>query len=77
MSSVIQICVKLAGKKLNHDLPSESTIRNINLQRGIISGMQIREEIPAQENLTLSTDEASHYGRKYATFNITTPHSNL
>ena len=77
VSSVIRICVELTGKKLNHDLPSESTIRNINLQRGIISNIQIREEVPAQENLTLSTDEASHYGRKYATFNITTPDSTL
>ena len=39
--------------------------------------IQIREELPAKENLTLATDEASHYGRKYATFNITGPDSKL
>ena len=39
--------------------------------------MQIREELPTKENLTLATDEASHYGRKYATFNITGPDSKL
>ena len=77
VSNVIQICFELAGKKLNHDLPSESTVRNMNLQRGVISNIQIREELPAQENLTLATDEASHYGRKYATFNITGPDSKL
>ena len=77
MSNVIQICFELVGKKPNRDLPSESTVRNINLQRGIISNIQIREELPMQENLTLATDEASHYGRKYATFNITGPDSKL
>ena len=77
LSNVIEICLNLAGKKPNHDLPSESTIRKINLQRGVISSMQIREQLPTKENLTLATDEASHYGRKYATFNITGSDSKL
>ena len=77
MSNVIQICFDLAGKKPNHDLPSESTVRNINLQRDVISSMQIREELPTKQNLTLATHEASHYGRKYTTFNITGPDSKL
>ena len=68
VSNVIEACLDLVGKKPNHDLPSESTVRKINLQRGVISSMQAREELPTKENLTLATDEASHYGRKYATF---------
>ena len=77
VSNVIEICLDLVGEKPNHELPSESTAQKINLQSGVISSMQIREELPAKENLTLPTDEASHYGRKYATFNITGPDSKL
>ena len=33
--------------------------------------------LPTKENLTLSTDKASHYGRKYATFNVTDSDSKL
>ena len=77
VSNVIEACLDLAGKKPNHDLPSESTVRKMNLQRGVISSMQIREELPTKENLTLAMDEASHYGRKYATFNITGSDSKL
>ena len=33
--------------------------------------------LPTKENLTLARDEASHYGRKYATFNVTDSDSKL
>ena len=75
--AVIEACLELSLKKPNHELPSESTIRKMNLQRGIISSMQIREVLPTKENLTLATDEASHYGRKYATLNVTDSDSKL
>ena len=58
-------------------LPRKSTIRKMNLQGGILSSMQIREELPIKENLTLATDEASHYGGNYAIFNVTGSDSKL
>ena len=75
--AVIEACLDLPQKKPYHELPNESTIRKMNLQRGIISSMQIREVLPTKENLTLATDQASHYGRKYATFNVTDSDSKL
>ena len=75
--NVIQACLDLAGKEADHALPSVSTIRKMNLQRGVISSMQKAESLPKQKDLTLATDEASHYGRKYATFTITDADSKL
>ena len=75
--AVIEVCLDLSQKKPKHDLPSDSTIRKMNLQRGIISSMWIREVLPTKENLTFATEKASHYGRKYETFNVTDSDSKL
>ena len=75
--NVIQACLDLARKEADHALPSVSTIRKMNLQRGVISSMQIAEDLPKQKDLTLATYEAYHYGKKYATFTTTDADSKL
>ena len=37
--AVIEACLDLSQKKPNHESPSQSTIKKMNLQRGIISSM--------------------------------------
>ena len=71
------MCLDLTGKEANHMLTSVSTIRKMNIQRGVISFLQLAQDLPEKDMLTLATGEASHYGRKYATFNVTNADSNM
>ena len=50
--NVIQAWLDLAGKEADHALPSVSTIRKMNLQRGVISSMQIAESLPKGLNFS-------------------------
>ena len=58
-------------------LPGVSTIRKMNIQREAISFLQLAQDLPEKDNLTSATNETSHYGRKYATFNVTDADSNM
>ena len=71
MSAVVVICFVLSGKRVNYELLSEPIIRKMNLQRGILISLQIREELSTKEELTLAIDGACHYGRRYARCNVT------
>ncbi len=72
MSSVIEAVLDLVNVSVDHELPSDTCYRKMNIQRGIISQMQVLDQLSKEDDLTVATDEAMHYNRKYATFNAIT-----
>lgn len=59
--------LKLAGKQPNK-LPSQGTVRNINLQHLVIAQTKIAEDVSGKQHTTLETDESSKYGQKYGAY---------
>ena len=57
MSTVIEAVLKRANKKAN-SLPSGTTVKTINVQRGILTNSQIAKELSKEKNTTLETMKA-------------------
>ena len=51
-------------------LPSQETVRSINIQRLVLAQHQIAEELPTQECTTIETDKTSKFGQKYRAYAI-------
>ena len=62
VSNVIEKVLGFAGKKAS-SLPTEKTIRKMNLERGAVSQIHIGEKLE-KSGLTLETDETAKLGHK-------------
>ena len=62
VSNVIDKVLCFAGKKAS-SLPTEKTIRKMNLERGAVSQIHIGEKLE-KSGLTLETDETAKLGHK-------------
>ena len=65
VSNVIEKVLGFAGKKAS-SLPTEKTIRKMNLERGAVSQIHIGEKLE-KSGLTLETDETAKLGHKVGT----------
>lgn len=61
---VMQHVLQLANRQATQ-LPSRSTVNNMNVQRLFLSQRQLSEEFKEKRNTCLLGDEASKYGHKY------------
>ena len=69
VTPVIQAVLDFVHKKAN-PLPSEKSIRNMNIERLIISQKQVGEVLSTKENTTLQSDETSKFGEVIMTYNF-------
>ena len=63
IEGVIRSVCKLIGRDVNN-IPSKSTIYNMNTQRLILAHKQLGDEFASKENSTLMSDETSKYDIK-------------
>ena len=74
--NVIESVLKLCGKKGDR-IPSESTIRNINVRKIGLTQMQLCNTLPQQNDMTLYTDETSKKGKKYTGYHLSDKEGNM
>lgn len=63
-SQVIESVLSLVNIKANK-LPSASTVQNMNIERLVLTQIQLSESLPKRENLTIYSDEITKYGTKF------------
>ena len=64
VTPVIETVLKIVNIKANQ-LPSKSTVLDLNLQRLFLAQKQISEVFAKEKNTTLLTDETSKFGARY------------
>lgn len=69
VSPVIRTVLKLAGTTANK-LPSVSTVKNMNVQRLLLSQKHLAEELYEKESTCLLSDETSKFGKKFEGFHV-------
>lgn len=69
VSPVIRTVLQLAGTTANK-LPSVSTVKNMNVQRLLLSQKHLSEELSEKESTCLLSDETSKFGKKYEGFHV-------
>ena len=70
ISSCIETVITNLTKKKCQRLPSETTIKNMSIQRLCIAQEQLSSELSAVPNTTLYMDETSKYGEKVMGYHI-------
>ena len=73
---VIESVLKLCGKK-SERLPSETTIRNINIRKMGLTQMQLSSTLPERPDMTLYSDETSKKGKKYTGYHLSDKGGNM
>lgn len=63
-------CVAALCKKEVDQVPSKTTILNMNVERLMLSQAQIVDEVASKDNTTLYTDETSKFGKKYSGYHL-------
>lgn len=76
VGDVIVSVLKLVGKKPTN-VPSKSTVLNMNLQRLSLSQQQVSEVLCPKPNITLLTDETSKRGAKYMGYEASDSDGNM
>lgn len=69
VGNVITEVLKLAGKTADR-VPSQTTVRSMNIQRLLIAQKHVAEDLSSKKSTTIETDETSKYGSKYGAFAI-------
>ena len=68
---VIRTVLHLADKSVGR-LPSATTVKEMVIEAGIVSKLQLSEILPLTEFNTLHTDGTTKYGEKYGAFEVST-----
>lgn len=69
VSATVSAVLEFAGLNCER-LPRRSTVSNWNVERLALAQMQIAEELPAQADTTLYSDETSKFGHRYMGYHI-------
>ena len=59
-------------RKICRGLPSATTVKEIVIEAGIVSKLQLSEILPLTEFNALHTDGTTKYGEKYGAFEVST-----
>jgi len=76
VSPVIENVLKIVNIKANQ-LPSKSTVLDLNLQRLVLAQKQISEIFAKDKSTTLMTDETSKFGTRYMGYEAADSQGNL